>query len=118
MTRSLYCVAAVALSVLSAQSSAFAQQKDFSWEGKIQPGRWLYVRNLNGGVRVEKGTGDKAEVVGVKRWRRGDPDEVRIEMKKIGSGDGDVIICAFWNDRATCDEEGYHSRSDGWLVAL
>src|SRR5437588_11740371 len=99
----------VALSLLAPRSAVQAQGKDFNWDGRIQAGRWLYVRNLNGSVRVERASGDRAEVTAVKRWRRGNPEEVRVEVKKSGAGDGDVIICAFWNDRATCDEEGYHS---------
>ena len=88
---------------------------DFSWEGRIPSGRWLYVRNLNGSIKVEKATGDKAEVTAVKRWRRGNPEEVRIEVQKLGSGDNDVIICAFWTENASCDEDGYRSRgNDNW----
>jgi hypothetical protein len=88
--------------------------RDFSWDGRIPRERWLYVRNLNGSIRVERATGDRAEVTAVKRWRRGDPDEVRIEVQK-GTDGGDVVICAFWNNNATCDEEGYRSRGgDNW----
>ncbi len=93
-----------------------AQQKsndrDFSWDGKITNGRWLYVRDLNGSIRVEKATGDRAEVTAVKRWRRGNPEDVRIETRRLGGDDGDVIICAFWTDNASCDEEGYRSKGD------
>jgi DUF4097 and DUF4098 domain-containing protein YvlB len=100
----------LALMLVGAASVANAQQKDFSWEGRIAPGRWLYVRNLNGPIRVEKASGDKAEVTGVKRWRRGDPDRVRIEVQK-GNSSGDVIICAFFTEDASCDEDGYRSHS-------
>lgn len=102
--------------LVAASSVAGAQQRtgdrDFSWDGRIPSGKWLYVRNLNGGIRVERATGDRAEVTAVKRWRRGDPEDVRIEMRRIGGDDGDVIICAFWNENASCDEDGYRSRGD------
>ncbi|MGQ0647028.1 MAG: DUF4097 family beta strand repeat-containing protein [Gemmatimonadaceae bacterium] len=83
----------------------------FTWEGTIPNGRWLYVRSLNGPIRVNRASGNKVEVTATKRWRRGDPDEVRIETKKSGD---DVIICAVWNDNTRCDEEGYRTRNDGW----
>jgi hypothetical protein len=86
----------------------------FTWSGTVREGRWVYVRNLNGPVRVEQGTGDKVEVRAEKRWRRGDPEDVKITVRQVGSGGGDVIVCALWNDRSTCDEDGYHSHSDGW----
>jgi hypothetical protein len=108
--------ASVAVASLAAFASAGAQQRsndrDFSWDGRITNNRWLYVRNLNGAIRVERATGDRAEVTAVKRWRRGNPEDVRIETRRLGGDDGDVIICAFWTDNASCDEDGYRSRGD------
>lgn len=107
---------AVAAASVAIGSVAGAQQRstdrDFSWDGRITNGRWLYVRNLNGSIRVERATGDRAEVTAVKRYRRGDPEQVRIETQRPGGDNGDVIICAFWNENASCDEEGYRSRGD------
>jgi hypothetical protein len=80
--------------------------REFTWEGVVPRGRWLYVRNLNGAIRVERGSGDRTVVTGVKRWRRGDPEDVRIETSKVGSGD--ILICAIWYEQTECDEEGYH----------
>ena len=111
--------ASAALASLAAFAPAGAPQRsndrDFSWDGRITNNRWLYVRNLNGSIRVERATGDRAEVTAVKRWRRGNPEDVRIETKRLGGDDGDVIICAFWTENASCDEDGYRSRGDnGW----
>lgn len=77
----------------------------------MSAGRTLYIRNLSGAIRVERASGSKAEVQGEKRWRRGDPEDVRIEMKKVGD---DVLICALWNDRTECDTEGYRTRGDNY----
>jgi Putative adhesin len=122
---------AAAIPLLSACSSArmYAQssstrdrsdrdnsEKPFTWSGAVREGRWVYVRNLNGQVRVEQGTGNKVEITAEKHWRRGNPEDVRIVVRQTGSGDGDVIVCALWNDRSSCDEDGYHSRGDnGWF---
>lgn len=103
------------MALLATASVAGAQERQsdraFSWEGTIPGGRWIYVRNMNGPVRVERASGNKVEVTATKRWRRGDPDEVRIETKKSGD---DVIICAIWNEDTRCDEDGYRTRSEGW----
>ena len=112
-------VAMPALTVC-ASTNAYAQStqnsdKPFTWSGAVQAGRWVYVRNLNGSVRVEEGTGNTVEVRAEKQWRRGNPDDVKITVKQIGSGSGDVLICALWNDRSSCDEDGYHSHNDGWF---
>ena len=109
---------ALALALLAAGTGATglaAQDKsgpDFSWDGVITPGHVLVVRNLNGAIRVAKSDGDRASVTGVKRWRRGNPADVRIEQMK-GSATGDVVICAFWSDNASCDERSYRSHNDG-----
>lgn len=86
--------------------------RDFAWEGSIPRGRWLYVRNLNGAVRVERASGAKAEVTAEKRVKRGSADDVRIEVKKL-AGD-DILICAIWTENTTCDEEGYRTRGNSW----
>ena len=85
--------------------------KAFTWEGTLDAGRTLYVRNMNGAVRVDHASGAKVEVTGTKRWRRGDPNDVRIEARKSGDN---VIICAVWNDNTRCDEDGYNTRREGW----
>ena len=114
----IVALTAVAATSLAFSSVAAAQQRsterDFSWDGRVTSGKWLYVRNLNGSIRVERATGDRAEVTAVKRWRRGSPEDVRIETRRIGGDDGDAIICAFWAENATCDEDGYRSRGDNW----
>ena len=103
-------IAPFALSFAATALVAQGTNSDFTWSGKIDGGHWLYVHNMNGPVRVEKGTGDRVEVSAVKNWRRGNPDEVRIETKKTSSGD--VLICAFWVEDASCDEHGYRSHGN------
>src|SRR5918994_2704882 len=106
-----------ALALTMAASAAGAQQRegdrDFSWDGRLTNGRWLYVRNLNGSIRVERATGDRAEVTAVKRWRRGNPEDVRVEVTRVGSGEGDILICALWRDvTEECDEQGYRTQNN------
>jgi len=84
--------------------------RDFAWEGNIPSGRWLYVRNLNGAIRVERATGSSAQVTAEKRVRRGNGDDVRIEVRKLANDD--VLICAIWSENTTCDEEGYRTRGN------
>jgi hypothetical protein len=101
----------VAPAVLHAQERQ-SQRDAFTLSERVPAGQWIRVRNLNGDVRVRASTSDKVEVVGTKSWRRGDPKDVRIETKK--SSDGSILVCALWNDRTTCTEDGYSSHNDGW----
>jgi hypothetical protein len=104
-------VFAAALPLLAA--SLGAQESDtWEWSGTIGEGRTVYLHNVNGAVRVEAGSGNTVEVRAVKRWRRGDPEMVRIEARMTSGGNGDVIICALNTPRATCDADGIRSNSD------
>lgn len=105
-----------ALALLAAPVLLRAQERQtqddaFSLSEHVPAGQWIRVRNLNGGVRVRAATGDKVEVRATKRWRRGDPKDVRIESRK--SGDGSILVCALWTENATCSENGYESHDDG-----
>jgi hypothetical protein len=111
----------VSLLVTLAVTNAGAQQRssdDFRWDGAISSGRRLYVRNLNGSVRVERATGARAEVTAVKRWRRGNPADVTVEVTRVGTGEGDILVCALWRDiTRECTENDYrteYNRRDRW----
>lgn len=82
----------------------------FQWEGRIPEGRWISIHNLNGAITVEPASGDQVEVRAEKRWRRGDPESVRVETVRDGD---DVVICALWTERSTCDRDGMHTRGRG-----
>ena len=104
-------IALVATAVLLPVHMAGAQSPgdEFHWEAAVASGQTVIVRNIVGDVRVERGSGRNVVIDAQKKWRRGDPSEVRIEART--TRDGNVLACAFWNDEARCDENGYHSGS-------
>ncbi len=109
--RLILAVAVAGCGLLAAAPAARAQQTTgdrFSWEGTVPSGRWINIKNLNGAITVTSATGDKVQVTGTKHWRRGNPDDVHFTVQQVGSGKQDVLICALWGDRASCDEEGYN----------
>jgi hypothetical protein len=81
----------------------------FNWNGRVQPGRWIRVYNLNGSITVGAATGDNVEVVATKHWRRGDPAVVHFSAQMYGEN---AVVCALWGENATCDERGAHSRGN------
>lgn len=103
-------VVALATSMVVPMAAARAQEaksdKSFSWSGTIPAGKRIMIKNINGGVDVERSTSGRVEVNAEKKWRKGDPNWVRIEQKKIGD---EVLICGLWGDNARCDENGIHS---------
>ena len=80
--------------------------KSFTWSGVIPNGKRIMIKDINGGIDVQHSTTGRVEVSGEKRWRRGDPRDVRIEQKKIGD---EVLICALWHEDSRCDEDGIHT---------
>ncbi len=108
MMRTMALAALMPLTALAAQEQ---DENRWTWSGSLAEGRTVFLHNVNGGVRFETSTGNTVEVVALKRWRRGDPDDVRIEARTVGGANGDILICAFWNPRASCDAEGYNGGS-------
>ena len=103
--------------VIPAQADGQARERTtrgeaFTWSGAIPQGRWIVVRNMNGTVEVQRGSGDKVEVTATRHARRGNPDYVRFEVQKFGTSQQDVLICALWGENASCDEDGYRNRRD------
>ena len=106
-TTVLVALTATALVGAALSPRAAAAQSDFSWNGRIPTGRWIYVKNLNGPIRVERGTGSDVVVTAEKIARDGgDPSIVRIVAQKASDGQS-TVICAFWNENGTCDESRY-----------
>jgi hypothetical protein len=69
------------------------QGSEFRWHEPLAAGRTIEIRGINGNVSAEPAAGGEVEVVAVKRARRSDPDEVRIEVVRHAEG---VLICAVY----------------------
>lgn len=94
-----------------ARAQRQTEENAFTWSGRIPSGHWIRVRNLSGEINVTASNSDRVEVTATKQWRRSDPESVRFEVQKYGPNDDDVVICAIWNDRSSCDEHGYESHN-------
>ncbi len=102
--------AAIGAALLMPAVAHAQDQRSFNWNGDLGARRTVYLNNVNGDVTFEQGTGRRVEVTATKRWRRGDPEEVRIETRVTPAGD--IVVCALYHERQTCDEDGYHGRND------
>jgi hypothetical protein len=102
-------LAATALPRDAAAQERQRQDSAFNWAGRIPSSGWLRVYNVNGRINVQPGTGDRAEVVASKTWRRGDPKDVRIEVVRDGDN---VTICALWRESSECTRGGIDNDDD------
>lgn len=106
----LAMAAALAITLVAgvAGTAAARSEVDFEWSGKIVRGQTIEIRGINGEIRAVPARGTEARVTAVKRARRGDPDEVRIEVSEGRDG---VRICAIYpGSRNGCDDDGDRRR--------
>lgn len=82
-------LAGLLATALAAPSTA----EEFRWSGRLEPGRTLEVRGVNGDVDARPASGDAVEVVADKRGRRDDPSQVRIEVVEHPGG---ATLCAIY----------------------
>lgn len=92
-----------ALLTLPAQALQAQDEERFTWNGTLGADRTVYVHNVNGAVRLEAFNGTRVEVEAIKRTRRGDLEDVRIEARE---SNGDIIICALHFEEASCSANG------------
>ncbi len=91
---------------MQAQDRDSQRDNAFTWSGSVPAGKRILIKNVNGGITVERSTSGRVEVNAEKRWRRGNPEDVRIEQQKLGD---DVLVCALWHESSRCDERGIHT---------
>jgi hypothetical protein len=87
------------------------QSNAFEWSGELGSGNRIILRNLNGSVHVERANGRTLEVTAEKRWRKGDPADVRITAARVSGRD--VLVCAAWTDQTRCTETSYSVHNTG-----
>lgn len=114
MTIRQYALAALVPLSLATASLGAQDMSSFNWNSTLAEGRRVFLHNVNGEVRFEVGSGNGVQVRAEKRWRRGDPDDVRIEARQTSRGD--IVICAMWRERDSCSESGIDgdNRRNSW----
>ena len=77
----------------------------WTWDGRVESGRWFRVSSVNGPVTVEPSPDNMVHVRAEKDLGRGRVSDVAFQVIQSG---GDVRICALWRNDV-CDEDGLHS---------
>lgn len=70
-----------------------AAQEEFNWSGKVAAGQAIEIKGMNGGIKAVGTTGGDVEVSAVKKGRKSDPGEVKVEVVEHAGG---VTICAVY----------------------
>jgi hypothetical protein len=82
-------LAAVSLLVLPGWAAA----ADWTWKERVAAGGAVEIRNVNGAIAAEAASGPEVEVTVTKKARKGNPDDLKIEVVRHAGG---VTICAVY----------------------
>jgi DUF4097 and DUF4098 domain-containing protein YvlB len=80
---------------------ATAAQEEFHWQGKVAAGAAVEIKGVNGGITATGSAGSDIEVVAVKKGRKSDPSQVKIDVVQHPGG---VTICAVYPTDGTPNE--------------
>jgi len=90
MKRMTILAAAAALAVAA---TGGAGTDDFHWSGKVAAGAAVEIKGVNGGIVATGAPGGEVEVTAVKKGRKSDPAQVKIDVVEHAGG---VTICAVY----------------------
>ncbi len=82
----------VAAAVALAMPAAGAEQ-EFNWSATVASGKSVEIKGINGGIEASGTTGSEVTLRAVKKGRKSDPSEVKIEAVEHAGG---VTICAVY----------------------
>lgn len=102
-----FCLVNLVATPLAGQELQGREGSRFTWSERISSGQWLRVYGINGRIEVTQATGDAAEVIGEKVLRRGRPEDIAFEIRRVSDG---IIICAIIDDDVDCNDDGIRSR--------
>jgi Toastrack DUF4097 len=86
-------IVSLAFFYLAASRFAGAEQDSFRWQGRVDPGRVIEIKGINGDVDAQSASGGLIEVIAAKEGRRSDPRLVNIQVLEHADG---VTICAVY----------------------
>ncbi len=93
-----------AVLLMCVATTARAQGNDFSWRGTLAAGKTIEVRGVLGDIDVVAATGTTVEVTAVKRARRSNEEDVKVEVVESTSG---ITICAMYPTPRRAREENH-----------
>jgi hypothetical protein len=78
---------------VAASATGLAAQERFDWRGRVDRGKAIEIKGINGEITAVAASGNEVRVSAEKTGRRSDPDDVKIEVVEH---DGGVTICAVY----------------------
>lgn len=76
-------------------TSGVQETQDWEWQGSIDRGDAIEIKGINGDIKATGSSGSQVMVTAVKKGKKDDPADVRIEVVEHAGG---VTICAVYPD--------------------
>ncbi|MDP9177117.1 MAG: hypothetical protein M3O61_05505 [Gemmatimonadota bacterium] len=93
-----------------AQTGLGRDAEVWTWQGRVDSGRWFRLSNVNGAVTISPSSDNQVHVRAEKNpGRDGDIRDVSFAVVQSG---GDIRICALTYENDRCHEDGLHSPGD------
>jgi hypothetical protein len=86
-------LASLTLAALVLAGPATAAQEEFDWSGAVDAGKAVEVKGVNGGIAAVGTSGGEVVLHAVKKGKKSDPAEVKIEVVEHAGG---VTVCAVY----------------------
>jgi len=86
-------LASVAVMALALAVPAAAAQQEFNWSGAVADGKAVEIKGINGGIEATGSAGGEVTVHAIKKGKKSDPAEVKIEVVEHAGG---ITICAVY----------------------
>jgi DUF4097 and DUF4098 domain-containing protein YvlB len=74
---------------------ATQEAQDWDWQGSVDRGDAIEIKGINGSIKATGASGSRVTVTAVKKGKKDDPADVRIEVVEHSGG---VTICAVYPD--------------------
>lgn len=91
---------------IAAQQQYGREGNTWRWDGRVENGRWMHIFNVNGSVQFSASPDNMVHVLAEKRFDGRGRDDVHYEVVQEN---GNVTICAIWNENSRCEDGGVES---------
>lgn len=101
------CALFIGAAPLFAQQNLGRDGTSWKWDGALPGGGSFRLYSVNGAMHFTPSSDGSVHLLAVKHVHSGgDPSTVHFAVVRGGNS---LVICAMWNDDATCDADGMHS---------
>jgi len=90
-----------AMAALALAATSWAATEEFHWSGKVAAGAAVEIKGVNGAIVATGAPGGDVEVTALKKGRKSDPAEVKIDVVEHAGG---VTICAVYPSTSAPNE--------------